>query len=828
MKINNISVQGFRGFNEEKVIDFHPLITIIYAPNSYGKTSITEAVEWLLYGSTSKVDRAEFKDEYKGSYRNCHIGVNASTFVKVNFSLAPDQVEFESELVGEDGYNRRLDGNLVEYWPIDAELATISRPFIMQHALKYLLLVGPDQRFKGFAQLLGLDELGRLQTDFVSICTKPEASIPTEVVTFRSQVDAFERGLAARPALNNLYSLFKNFKKGKESFTSLTTAVFNECTNFVPEGTPHESVLPNLLRIRDESVKKVFSGSITLTPYSAEDRTSNSADMEYFIKIVSEDLIRQYCELVAFETREIIIRHSEFYNMGVEFLTKQPDRCPFCGQELSASIIKHIEEKHQEAKSEAEHSSLLLSQRQSVIETLSGLERRMDSCQQRHMSRLMTFLSLNSNLDQLGTILQPKHKAYFDSVRKAINLLQAVKNRLDESYVIATKALYAVQLSVQQSKENVALISQLGKKLVEYSSTVSTSFASISAQESPMSDANAILKHELDLLAGTEDISLLIDLNENQKKIRKAYEIDSILAGLKDLRKTVDQYVGTKMLDAVSNEMTLDVMDWYNQIRTTGDPDVHFSGFDMDKTKKGDIKSRRIQIKASSYGKDLVSAVSSLSESKLNALGLCLSIATNLKPESPFNFLFIDDPIQSWDEEHAAQFIEVVRKLVSNGKQVILLSHNKNWLDQLRRGCRSLNGYYYEIISYTQSGPNIVQKPWCSWTQRLDEIDAIVKDKTADTVRLQHAEEEVRLVMTDLTSAIYSKTKGVQKDANKLNARSVRKCLVECGLPPDLIDRIEQTFETTDDAHHVTNYSPNRDRIRRYYSYAHELANTLK
>lgn len=828
MKINSITIRGFRGFNEEKTIVAHPLLTLIYGPNSYGKTSITEAVEWLLYGSTSKVERGEFKDEYTGSYRNCHLESGLSASVKVNFSVAAGQAEFESELVGEDGYNRHVDGNAVEYWPIDAELAAISKPFIMQHALKYLLLVGPDQRFKGFAQLLGLDELGALQTDYVSICTKPQASIPAEVTAFCSQVDALENALAACPALSNLYSVFKDFRKGKEPFASLTTALFSQCTTFVPQDTPRESVLPNLLRIRDESVKKVFSGSINLTPCTHEDRTSNSADLEYFVKIVSEDLVKQYCELIAFETRETIIQHSQFYDMGVEFLTKEPDRCPFCGQQLTDSVIKHIEQTHQEAKAEADRLTVLLNQRQSVVETLSQLQHRLEICQQRHMSRLTTFLSLNTNLDELGKILLPKHKKHLTAVQNAITLLQQLKDKLDQSYVSATQALYAVQLSVQQSKENATLISELGKKLVEYANTVSTASASVSAQESPMSDASQILKHELDLLAGTEDITLLIDLNENQKKIKKAFQIDSILAGLKDLRRTVEQYVGTKMLDAVSNEMTLDVMDWYDQIRTTGDPDVHFSGFDMERTKKGEIKSRRVQIKASSYGKDLVSAVSSLSESKLNALGLCLSIAMNSKPGCPFNFLFIDDPIQSWDEEHAEQFIDIVRKLVDKDKQVILLTHNKNWLDRVRTGCRSFNGFYYEIISYSKSGPNILQKPWCSWTQRLEEVDAILKDQTADTVRLQQAEEEIRLAVTDLTSKIYSQKKRVSKDANKLNDSDVRKCLIECGLPSDVVNRIYQTFETTDDAHHVTDYAPERERIRRYHSYVHELSKYLK
>ena len=313
----------------------------------------------------------------------------------------------------------------------------------------------------------------------------------------------------------------------------------------------------------------------------------------------------------------------------------------------------------------------------------------------------------------------------------------------------------------------------------------------------------------------------------NLKQINKVFEIDSVLAGLKELRKTVDQYVGFKMLDAVTNEMTGDVMAWYSQIRTAGDPDVHFSGFDMERTKKGDIKSRRVQVKASSYGKDLVSAVSSLSESKLNALGLCLSIATNLKPGCPFDFLFVDDPIQSWDEEHGAQFIEVVRKLVDKGKQVIILSHNNKWLQQLRTGCRSLNGLYYEITSYTKAGPRIVQRDWCNWKQRLDEVEAIVNDPTADSIRLQNAEGEIRLAVSDLTSVLYLNKRNLHKDANKLNSAQVRKCLVECGLPTRLIDQIGQTFETTDDAHHVTGYAAQRERIRRYRSYVQELAKCL-
>jgi hypothetical protein len=270
-------------------------------------------------------------------------------------------------------------------------------------------------------------------------------------------------------------------------------------------------------------------------------------------------------------------------------------------------------------------------------------------------------------------------------------------------------------------------------------------------------------------------------------------------------------------------------MDWYEHIKTTGDPDVHFSGFDLEKTKTGKVKSRRVKVKAKSYGKELVSAVSTLSESKLNALGLCINISKNMKEEGPFSFLIIDDPIQSWDADHEAQFIEVIRKLIERGRQVLLMSHNKKWIGMLRAGCRTLNGKYYEFTGYTKEGPHIKEVSWATHKERLSEIDAILKNPEATYVQLQYAEEDIRIVCSEATCDIYFKKKGVQKKANKLNAEKVRKLLIESGVETGLVDRISQSFVSTDDAHHAPeDYSPNRERIRRHYSYAHELVNLIK
>ena len=239
----------------------------------------------------------------------------------------------------------------------------------------------------------------------------------------------------------------------------------------------------------------------------------------------------------------------------------------------------------------------------------------------------------------------------------------------------------------------------------------------------------------------------------------------------------------------------------------------------MERTKTGDFKSRRVKVGAKSYGVELSSAVSSLSESKLNALGLCMSIATALRAPGPWQFLILDDPIQSWDEEHEVQFIEVLRSLADKeNKQVVLLSHRDQWIEQVSLGCRAINGIRYRITGYTREGPHIVSVEWATVDQRLREVQSIVSDPKALPVRLQQAEEEVRIAICQLTGEIAKKKLRRDRSPHSMNSKDVRALLIEAGCPPSLVDRVFATFATTDDAHHTPkDYQPSAERIRQYH-----------
>lgn len=826
MKIKSISIYGFRGFNQEQSLLFHDELTLLYAPNSYGKTSISEALEWLLYGVTSKVQRAESIEEYKGSYRNKHLPNNVSPCVEVTFIKDSRDITFKAELLNGENVKRFQDGREVSEWSFGNILDINPKPFILQHALKDLLLAKPVDRFQRFAQLLGLDEVDQIYGDLIKLCTKPEARLHPSVDQLRKEISSLETRLSSQASLS---PITKNLKKGFNALSETYNLILKESIRRAPSGTKEESILPQLLKIREDAVGKIFRGRIILNDFTESEKQANIEDERYFIAFITDQFLNKYLELTKLAAAQFIIDQAKFFEFGLNSIKSLPAKCPFCEKTIDVSLHSQIHKHYEQIKSESAHFDILREQRIQIVKSLESFKRRIQAFYERHISKIRTFLQAQTSLNQLETILREKHPSHLDIISVSLDKISNSQKQFDQYLSYTTNALDEIQFSVENSTEDVSLLKNFGTFLTSYITNAQDLQKALSTFAPSVSEADQVLKHKLDTLAGTQDISLLIELIENRKKIERKFQIDNILDNLKELRKTIDQVVATKMLNAISSELTSEVMTWYSYIKTSGDPDVHFGGFDMDRTVKGDLKARRVQIKATSYGKDLVSAVSSLSESKLNALGLCVSIATNLKSSSPFSFILFDDPIQSWDAAHENRFIEVIRKLVTYGKQIIILSHNKQWLDQVRSGCRSHNGLYYEITSYTQLGPHIQEVHWEKWTERLNEVDAILNDPLASNIKLQQAEAEIRLSITQLTSDIFFRKKSKRINASTLNSSKTRKMLIECGVSQNLVDRLIQTFVTTDDAHHESkNYVAQRERIRQYHSWVHELGSQLK
>lgn len=831
MKLKRLTIAGFRGFNVESSIDFHDKLTVIAALNSYGKTSISEALEFLIYGATSKVEKADSKEEYKDSYRNRHFPADKSAYIEATFAV-PGSTEqnLRVELDADGITTRRFDnGKPVEAWPFHATLLTAARPFVLQHALKYLLLVPPSDRFQGFARLLGLNEVDGVFQAILDLCTKPTASLPPDGQRILSELGSLETRIIAVPELKKVAT---SLRRGAENATDAYTLIEARADALLGGMVKAEERLPKLIAARAAAAAKVYSGDVSLYAYSLAELGQLTSAHKTLSTAVGAAFLEDYGRLSVHGVAARLQKEATLLKVGFELIEENPDSCPLCMQVLDDELRRGIHERHASVKAEIERGAAREQSRSRLNGTLADVRTELKEhirLSERRTSNLTASMQ-PENAPKVCDLLGGTSAASAEIVRATAGVANGLRDRLRTAAAQVEDAVLICESGIKENRESLVDAEALGEALQVYLA-IANEFVSQTAQlETSLAGPAKLFRQAVDALAGTSEVSLLIDLLEKRATIERALRVRDVLEGLKELKKHVEQTLAETMEASMSTDLTDVVMKWYGKIRTDGDPDVHFSGFAMDRTKSGDFKSRRLSVKAKSYGVELASAVSSLSESKLNALGLCVSIASAIRSPGPWGFLIIDDPIQSWDDEHETQFINVIRSLVeAENKQVVVLSHKRTWAKQVCQGCRTLNGIHYEMTGYTKDGPHIAVMEWSPIDQRLREAEAIANDPTATSVKLQQGEEEIRLAVCQLASQVAKEKFDRVSSAHNMNSRDVRVIFVEAGVASDLVDRISAMFVTADDAHHASkNYAPNAQRIRQALTAIREVSKHTK
>jgi exonuclease SbcC len=73
-----------------------------------------------------------------------------------------------------------------------------------------------------------------------------------------------------------------------------------------------------------------------------------------------------------------------------------------------------------------------------------------------------------------------------------------------------------------------------------------------------------------------------------------------------------------------------------------------------------------------------------LSAGNLNTAALTLFLALHLSVEAKLPWLVLDDPVQSMDEVHIAQFAALLRTLSKdNGRKIVIAVHERSLFDYL-------------------------------------------------------------------------------------------------------------------------------------------------
>ena len=103
-QIKSIEVLGFRSFGAEcQVADTNAPIAVFWGPNSKGKTSLAEALEFLLTGKTVKKELlASRGDEFAGALRHVHLDDAIQAYVAVTLCCPDGQTRVVMRTLDQD------------------------------------------------------------------------------------------------------------------------------------------------------------------------------------------------------------------------------------------------------------------------------------------------------------------------------------------------------------------------------------------------------------------------------------------------------------------------------------------------------------------------------------------------------------------------------------------------------------------------------------------------------------------------------------------------------------------------------------------------------
>lgn len=681
-KIGRLEVKGFRAFGaQSQLLEFCGPMAVIWGPNSQGKTSLAEAIEFLLTGKTVRRELvASAKREFAEALRNAHLPQAEKVVVAAEIEDAGGHVyRIERRLVrdytGRDPCQSELkvDGEPADdliNLGIRLSQPPLEAPVLMLHTLRYVVSAEPQKRteyFKALLEVSDLEEIRNAISQAKNHLTEPASEVSSVYKRCRSNPQ-FGNELA--PLETTLPS-----RNTVENTLAETLGQIIEGHGQVPEGLdPRLSAAKELLgqqRARTFPVNDL----VARREPSWEQKPDIREPLEAFLRAKGA---------VDKEVARLLRMFQEVLNLPEIAAAKEEVDCPVCEtpQALTPERISAIRQKVEanvQFTSYRQEADRVLNNLRTVAQ--NAIREAKDACPSamswqeqdwsRHKQALEELIA-----DRAETVVPPWEEA-LAGLRQARESVQEKAN-----------ALQVMLDSLRLDDLDEAKIGELSQKVTDlFQSTEQFCNALGRYREAvePLLDA---LKLEVDRRAGTEGWQDLIDLCENREALlRWLIEQAAYRAVQNEVYEAIQDIDRAKaeVLDDKFAELGQEIVRWWNLLR----PDEPTSFYGLERGGTGrrfiDLKTRLSNPDAADSQGVLRDAVAVLSDSQLNCLGLSAFLARSVREET--GFVVLDDPVPASDEEHRAFFIDrVLEELIQSGIQVILFTHDERmWKDVQER-----------------------------------------------------------------------------------------------------------------------------------------------
>lgn len=692
-RLRSLTIKGFRAFGASaQTLNAPSDLAAIWAPNSKGKTSLAEAVEFLLTGRIVRRElMASSQDEFADALRHAHLAPDDEVYVAAKIEDAAGAAhDVKRTLIADYGKRQDCQSRL----EIDGAPATASgiaslgialsqapfeAPVLAQHTLGYIFSVGPQDRATYFKALLEVTNLDEFRTSVANLGS--EAKPPQNPLA--TKFDKCCAMPALKPALQDAAFMTPDAATLERNLADAAAALIAEAGEAAP-ATLSERIA-RLEAILDDRRSKTFpvrafeQGELVAWTPPAEGVWSR---------------LSQYVEergKVDAETRQLAALFGEALKLPAVSAISEPIDCPLCAAQNTLTservlvIRKHIENTN-DFKTALAHAREALAQ---LSASAGSLVNSADSTLPQWMTtkigkrraagftlaRIIVLLG-----EQVGLLVPPWLAQIRPLARAATNLRRAARS--------------ARSLVNQRTAEieNLADFGALKAAFAGLAERRRALTSGLDAYKGPAAAVTDALTAVIDAEGSTAGWKDFLDIAKQPAALRSAL-IDrqaratigkEIEAALGQIDRAKENVLNDKFADYSSSIQT-----WWERLRP--DESTFFAAV---QPRKG--ARRTIDFKAglspdtSRAAPKMRDVIAVFSQSQLHCLGLALFLARAEREGT--GFIVLDDPVLSSDEDYRVHFnTTVLDELLKLPMQVFVLTQDHATWKELETRYRHVN-----------------------------------------------------------------------------------------------------------------------------------------
>ena len=621
--IERISLQNFRGVKAEIVLDLSKNQSLLlYGDNGTGKSSVLDGVEWFITDAVTHLSGEEV--ETHGGIINALAGADAECFVGIDFE-APS-ISNKKLLISTKGkFKSQFQSPATPAQDILLKALGGEKLWIRNIDLVAFVLGTKTKRLNDLSAIIGFEIVSNTKATLRKTAYDLRTAIRTK--NFHASIATEKETIAKN--LGALVSDSKNF----------TAAAATMIHTLKPE-----SVIEKI-----SDIAEVIKNLSAQPPTSSADRPIKLNEVE----ATSQTLLTSFNTFVgnwnvyhperiqfqkdAAKLRKLTVK--SLLDAAIKLLADHPtDDCPLCLQVVSRDQLKaQIAVRLGELKQIQDESTRIETSRRELAEDTNRIVTKLESWAklasvvegEAHKSSLLLIQDFIDNLKLFGKGLietASQQTCILDN-----SMLAALPGAIEEIVKIA-KSQYAEALKTVKDAR------------IEVASKLSIAL-------------NAFERHQT-LLAESEVLT------------RQADSMDTIAAeftarqkeGMQNFLQRISQAINEYYLFMNPDEKVDDI-----ELVCLDDKNGEFSG---------------VAVNFKFHGKPVDSARKYLSESHVNALGLCLFLATARTFNKQSKVLILDDVISSFDKNHRAMFARLLAEKFSD-LQLVVLTHETEWYEYL-------------------------------------------------------------------------------------------------------------------------------------------------